>query len=152
MTGYTTARRIMATVAPHSVVKIDEIPELVYEEDPGEAVWKPVRIHLGIRAFGTNAYVSRLAGDDLIEKHSEVEDSGTRHEELYVVLKGRATFTIGDEEVDAEAGTLVYVPDPETTRGAVAREDGTTVICFGGTPGEAFTVSPWEQKYEGRAG
>ena len=137
--------------APYAVVHIDEIPELEYEEDPGEAAWKPVRIHLGIRAFGTNAYVARRAGDQVIGEHSETEESGTRHEELYVVVSGLATFTIGGEEVEAPAGTLVYVPDPDTHRGAVVNEDGTTVICFGGTPGEAFTVSPWEQKYEARA-
>ena len=140
----------MSDAAPYAVARIDEIPELEYEEDPGEADWKPVRIHLGIKAFGTNAYVARRAGDQVVGEHSETEESGTRHEELYVVINGRATFTIGGEEVDAEAGTLVYVPDPETMRGALAREDGTTVICFGGTPGEAFTVSPWEQKYETR--
>jgi hypothetical protein len=141
----------MSDAAPYAVARIDEIPGLEYEEDPGEADWKPVRIHLGIKAFGTNAYVARRAGEQVVGEHSETEESGTRHEELYVVINGRATFTIGGEEVDAEAGTLVYVPDPETMRGAVAREDGTTVICFGGTPGEAFTVSPWEQKYEARA-
>jgi hypothetical protein len=49
--------------------------------------------------------------------------------------------------VKAPAGTFVYVPDPGSIRSAVANEAGTTILCLGGTPGEAFGVSPWEQKY-----
>lgn len=138
--------------APYTVVPISEIPEVEYEREEGEAEWKPVRIHLGITSFGTNAYVARTAGEQVVGEHTEVGHSGTQHEELYVVVSGRAAFTIAGEEIEAPAGTLVHVPDPETTRGAVAREDGTTVICFGGTPGEAFTVSPWEREYETHVG
>lgn len=127
---------------------ISDIPALVYEEDPGEAEWKPVRIHFGIRAFGTNAYVARRSGDEVIGEHTETDESGTRHEELYCVLTGHATFTIDGEEAEAPAGTFVYVPDPAASRRAVAREAGTTVLCLGGTPGEAFAVSPWERRYD----
>ena len=127
---------------------ISDIPSLVYEEEPGEADWKPVRIHFGIRAFGTNAYVVRRSGDEVIGEHTETDESGTRHEELYYVVAGHATFTVEGEEVDAPAGTFVYVRDPDANRGAVAREDETTILCFGGTPGEAFAVSPWERKYD----
>jgi hypothetical protein len=132
----------------YEAVHISEIPELLYEQDPVRASWRPVRIHFGIRSFGTNAYVARAAGDRLFGEHTETD---TRHEELYVVASGRATFSLGGEEVDARAGTFVYVPGPETMRSAVAREAGTTVLCFGGTPGEAFEVSPWEQEYEAQA-
>lgn len=134
-------------MAGYEAIHVKDIPGLVYEEEPGEADWKPIRIHFGIQSFGTNAYVARAAGDTVIGEHSEVEESGTRHEELYVVASGRATFTVGGEDVDAPAGTLLYVRDPGVTRAAVAQEAGTTVLCFGGTPGEAFSVSPWEQKY-----
>jgi tetratricopeptide (TPR) repeat protein len=66
-----------------------------------------------------------------------------RHEELYVVASGRARFTVDGDELDAPRGTFVFV-EPESKRGAIAEEDGTTVLVFGGTPGEAFKVSPWE--------
>ncbi|MGH3093180.1 MAG: hypothetical protein ACRDOG_12765 [Gaiellaceae bacterium] len=131
-----------------SSAHISDIPSLVYEEDPGEAAWKPVRIHFGIRAFGTNAYVGRRSGEEVIGEHTETDESGTRHEELYYVVTGHATFTVDGEQVDAPAGTFVYVRDPDASRGAVAREAGTTVLCLGGTPGEAFAVSPWERKYD----
>jgi oxalate decarboxylase/phosphoglucose isomerase-like protein (cupin superfamily) len=127
---------------------ISDISPLVYEEDPGEAEWKPVRIHFGIRAFGSNAYVARRSGDEVIGEHTETDESGTRHEELYYVIAGHATFTVDGDEVDAPAGTFVYVRDPDASRRAVAHEPGTMVLCLGGTPGEAFAVSPWERKYD----
>ena len=59
----------------------------------------PVRYTLGYRAAGVNAWKAD-AGGQLIPPHSE--DSG--NEELYVVVSGRATFTVGDETTDAPAG------------------------------------------------
>jgi len=132
--------------APYEVARIDEIQPF-NEPETGCAVWRPVRARLGIGSFGTNAFVAAAAGDELIEEHSETAESGTKHEELYFVAAGAATFTIGGDTVDAGAGTFVYVPDPEARRSAVAGEPGTTVLVFGGEPGEAFTVSSWEQKY-----
>lgn len=139
-------------MASYEVIHLSGIPDPAPEKVPGEPDWHPVRIHFGIQSFGTNAYVARASGDRLVEEHSEREESGTQHEELYVVAAGHAVFTVEGEEVDAPAGTLVYVPDPDALRSAIAREPGTTVLCFGGTPGEAFSVSPWEQKYEAHAG
>ena len=62
---------------------------------------------------------------------------------MYVVLRGRATFTLGDDEVDAPAGTLIFVR-PGTKRGAIAAEDGTAVVAIGAKPGVVFEPSPWE--------
>lgn len=83
----------------------------------------------------------------IVGEHTELEESGSRHEELYYVASGRARFTVDGEEVDAPAGTFVHVRAPGATRGAVAREAGTTSLCVGGEPGAAFAVSPWERRY-----
>jgi tetratricopeptide (TPR) repeat protein len=64
------------------------------------------------------------------------------------VVEGHATFTVDGGEVDAPAGTLVYVGDPATRRTAVAVEAGTTVVVAGARPGAAFEVSPWEETWE----
>ena len=53
------------------------------------------------------------------------------------------------DEIDAPAGTFVFVRDPAAKRGAVAEEPETTVVAVGGRVGEAFTPSPWERS--GRA-
>jgi quercetin dioxygenase-like cupin family protein len=128
-----------------NVAHLDEI-EPIAEPDPGEGVWKPVRHRLGIDAFGVNAWVAREPGDLVIEEHAE-----DAHEELYLVLSGRATFTVDGETVDAPAGTLLHVRAPGVNRKGVGEEAGTTVLAIGATPGEAFEVSPWEQKWVDRA-
>jgi hypothetical protein len=127
-----------------SSVRVDEIPNA---GEPDEPLWRPVRHHLGIHAFGINAWTAREAGDEVIEEHVEAQASPTRHEELYFVTTGRATFTVDDEDVDAAAGTFVFVPDPESKRRAVAVEPGTTVLSIGAAPGEVYTVSDWERRH-----
>jgi len=132
---------------PYEAIHIDEMPEPDYEKQPGDTDWRPIRIHFGITSFGVNAFTAQK-GDTVVVEHRETEESGTRHEELYFVASGEATFTIEGDEVAAPAGTLLYIPDPEALRSAVALADGTTVLCLGGTPGEAFEVSEWERKYD----
>jgi tetratricopeptide (TPR) repeat protein len=104
-----------------------------------------LRRHFGIQAFGTSAYRSVEPGQ-LISEHDE---AGFRiglsdQEELYVVVSGRATFTVNGERVDAPAGSVVFVRDPAAERGAVAEEAGTIVLALGGKPGEAFLPLPEE--------
>jgi hypothetical protein len=106
--------------------------------------WRPVRRRLGIEAFGVNAYTADEAGQEVVEHHDETGTGAGKHEELYVVVRGRATFTLNDEKVDAPSGTFVFVRDRAVRRGAYADEPGTTVLALGGKPGEAFQVSPWE--------
>jgi quercetin dioxygenase-like cupin family protein len=106
----------------------------------GTLVWKPVRRTLGVTAFGINAYRAESAGDEVVEEHTE-EQLG--HEEVYVVVSGHATFTVDGEEVDAPAGTLVYLDDVAEKRHAVAKEAGTTVLAVGGVPG-THEASAWE--------
>jgi mannose-6-phosphate isomerase-like protein (cupin superfamily) len=132
---------------PPRSVHLDELDAI---PGPGTLTWHPVRAHLGIRAFGCNAYsaqpappAKRVVGDDVIEPH--VESAEYNHEELYFVARGRATFRLDDEEIDAPAGTYVFVPDTATHRHAVAAEPGTTVLSFGGPP--TFTPTAWEWYY-----
>jgi quercetin dioxygenase-like cupin family protein len=110
---------------------------------------KPVRRHFGIEAFGANARVAREAGEVLVMPHDERAGGpwGTEgHEELYAVLRGHATFTLDGQEVDAPAGTLLFVRDPAVERSAVAAEPDTAILAVGGPPGAAFRVAPWEQR------
>ena len=107
----------------------------------GTLLWRPIRRTLDIGAFGINAYVAREAGSDVVEEHTE---SALGHEEVYVVLRGRATFTLDDETLDAPAGTVVFIRDPAVKRHARAEEAGTQVLAIGGPRGEAFEPSPWE--------
>jgi quercetin dioxygenase-like cupin family protein len=138
----------MSSAEPFVAVHIDAVPPGA-ERGPGIAELKPVRRHLGIEAFGANARVAREAGEVLVMAHDERANGpfGTAgHEELYVVLRGRATFTVDGREVDAPAGTLVFVRDPGLERSAVAVEPDTAVLAVGGAPGVAYRVAAWEQR------
>ncbi len=106
--------------------------------------WLPLRHTLGVQAFGLNAYTGPAAGDEVIEDHTE---GGSGHEELYVVLTGRARFALDGEALDAPAGTLVFLPDPGVRRHAVAEEAGTTILAVGAKPGEGYRVSAWEWRF-----
>jgi tetratricopeptide (TPR) repeat protein len=106
--------------------------------------WRPVRRRFDIQAFGVNAYTAEETGQRVVEEHRE--EGG--HEELYVVIRGRATFTLEGDEHDAPAGTLVHCP-PGTLRGAVAAAPGTTVLGIGAKPGEVFQPSGWEWTFAG---
>jgi mannose-6-phosphate isomerase-like protein (cupin superfamily) len=121
----------------YEIARVDDLD--VMPVNNGEFVWRPVRRRFGISAFGSNAYSAEKAGQRVIEEHFERDG----HEELYVVLRGRATFTLGDDEVDAGPGTLVFLR-PGTRRGAIAAEDDTFILAVGAKPGVVFEPSPWE--------
>jgi tetratricopeptide (TPR) repeat protein len=63
---------------------------------------------------------------------------------VYVVIGGSARFTVAGDEFDAQVGTVVFIRDPAVKRGAVATEADSTALAVGGTPGQAYEVSPWE--------
>ena len=115
---------------------------------PGTLQWAPLREHFDVGAFGINAYVAASAGQDLVERHTE---EVRQHEEAYIVLSGRARFTLDGELTDAPAGTVVFVRDPAVERSAVAAEPGTTVLAVGARPGVAYAPGPWEPIYLARA-
>ena len=131
----------MAVAAAH----LDDIA--VVPGDPGEGDWRPVRNHLGVDAFGVNAFVASAAGDRIIEEHDEVGD-GAPHRELYFVAAAaeRVTFEVDGEKVEAPAGTFVYIADPTARRSAIAGAAGDTVLAIGAPAGAPFEVSAWERR------
>ena len=106
----------------------------------GTLRWTPLRKHFGITAFGISAYTAAEVGQDVVEEHDE---QALGHEELYVVVSGRATFVLDGEERDVPAGSVVFLSDPKVKRYARAEEPGTTVLAIGGKPG-VHEVSAWE--------
>jgi hypothetical protein len=131
-----------ATEKAYQVVTLEGI-------EPGNEVEGRVRLAVGreldVQAFGVNAF--RAVADDghVVREHDEIGLASEGQQELYVVLKGGATFNIDGERVEAPAGSVVFVRDPAAKRSAVATEAGTTVLAIGGTPGQAYRVQPPEQ-------
>lgn len=122
----------------YEVARLDEIEEV----SDGRAPWRPVRHQLGIQSFGVNTWTAKEAGDRIINEHDEAEEHD-RQDELYLVHSGRARFEVGGENVDAPAGTFVFVR-PGVKRTAFAEEAGTTVVAVGAVAGKAYEASGWE--------
>jgi hypothetical protein len=136
--------------APYGSVRLVDV-ETLAEVAPGnpninDGAFHLVRRHFDLRAFGVNAATGN-AGDEMIEEHHEADDEENEtngHEELFVVMTGHALFTVDGEEIDAPAGTIVFVRDPALLRAARATADDTTIFMVGGPAGVAFAVSRWE--------
>lgn len=124
-------------------MNVAHIDELEAVELPDEFVWRPVRRHFDIRAFGTNVYTPGPGGR-VIEEHTE---QTYRHQEIYLVLRGQVRFTVDGDEHELGPGQLVFVRDPSLRRGAVALTDDAAVLAVGGKPGEAHKVSAWEYAF-----
>jgi hypothetical protein len=125
----------------YEILSIDDL-----DRHPGAThdapVLLPLRRRIGFRPFGVNCWMPQAAGGHVIERHYERDGD----EELYVVVRGRATFTVGDETFDATAGTFVHVA-PGTLREAIADDEGTVVLALGAEPGKAWEPAPWEDFY-----
>jgi tetratricopeptide (TPR) repeat protein len=123
-----------------NLVHIDELDAI---EMPEGFVWRPVRRRFGIGAFGTNAYTPGASGQ-IVEEHTE---QVLGHEELYLVLRGRVRFTVGDDEHELGPGQLVHLRDPSLRRAGVALTDDAAVLAVGGKPGAPHEVSAWEYTF-----
>jgi tetratricopeptide (TPR) repeat protein len=135
-----------ATEKAYVVAKLDELepaPILAPGATDDGRQRFDIRRRFGITSFGTNAY--RAPSEvDVIREHDEVGPLGAAgQEELYIVLNGAATFEIDGDAVEATAGSLVLV-QPTAKRKATAKDDGTTILAIGGTPGKAYEPAPEE--------
>jgi mannose-6-phosphate isomerase-like protein (cupin superfamily) len=129
--------------AKYTVAHIDDLT-VEPDDDFPTVEWKPVRRYFGIGSFGCNLARGSRAGDVLTHDHTETDEAGTRHEELFLIVSGRATYRVDGDEIDAPAGTFLYVPDPATMRGVVAQEPGTVMLAIGAEPGAVFKPSDWD--------
>jgi hypothetical protein len=125
-------------------VSLEQIPRAAGAERG--ANWYPLQHAFGLTAFGANVFVADEQGTCLINRHDERESG---QEELYLVVLGRAGFTIAGEQVEAPAVTAVAVRDPSLTRSAAALEPGTILLALGGVPQDGFRSTWMEEHFEG---
>jgi hypothetical protein len=121
----------------YEILSLDDLERIPYRGS-GE-ILRPLRRHLGFQPFGVNVWSAEATGDKLIPPHEE--DSG--HEELYVVVRGTARFTLDEETFDAPAGTLVHAL-AGTFRTATAAAPRTMIFVAGATAGKAYVPFNWE--------
>jgi hypothetical protein len=121
----------------YELLSLDDLNKVPYRGS-GETL-RPLRRRLGFRPFGLNVWSAEKTGDKLVPPHEE--DSG--HEELYVVTRGTALFTLDEETFSAPVGTLIHAK-PGQFRSATAAEDGTMILVAGAKEGEPFVPGGWE--------
>ena len=125
-------------------LRVDEVPPIkvarraAVEADPPHARDRGVR-HERVHGARTPATTSSSA----------TARRRLRHEEVYVVLSGRATLRARRRDARRSApGRSCSSATPTVRRYATAAEPGTTVLAVGGKPGEAYTPSAWEWYFE----
>jgi tetratricopeptide (TPR) repeat protein len=107
-------------------------------------VWHPVRLRLGIEAFGMNVYTAEAVGKQIVEEHDE---SSLGHQEVYVVVRGRVAFTVDGQTFDAPPGTIVFIREPTLRRVGVAQTEDALVLAVGNAAGRAYEPSAWENTF-----
>jgi hypothetical protein len=118
------------------VKRLDDVP-LVPTDDPDDFDWYPLQHHFGLRAFGVNAF----GGDEGIELVAEHDELQSGQEELYLVVRGAARFTLNGDDHEAPAVSVIAVPDPGVTRAAVATGKDTIVLVVGGPADSGFATT-----------
>jgi quercetin dioxygenase-like cupin family protein len=122
------------------------LPQEAHETGRDQAFFRVGRT-LDASAFGVGASYQAKAGEAVVSEHDELGPGADRHEELYVVVQGSATFTVDDEEIDAPQGTVIFVK-PEATRKALATSEETIVLAVGARPGQVYRHSPAAELFE----
>ncbi len=119
-------------------VHVDEVEQVDWRRTG--ISWRPLRRVLGADIVGIAAFTADRQGQIIVEPHTEVDD-GRSQQEIYLVLRGRARFTIDGADIEASAGTLLRV-DAQAHREAIAIDAGTAVVALGGE--SIFDPSPSE--------
>jgi mannose-6-phosphate isomerase-like protein (cupin superfamily) len=132
------------------VATIEEVPANPPTDDPAfwsewtddrefGTGWHSLREHFGIHAFGVNANTA-AAGRELVAEHEETQFAA--HEELYVVVRGRARFECDGSDLEIAQGQALHVA-PEVRRRAVALETPTVLLMVGGVPARPYEAPDW---------
>jgi quercetin dioxygenase-like cupin family protein len=107
--------------------------------------WQPLNGPLELTAFGINS-IACEPGEHFDISHDEAD---TGQQEAYVVISGRAEFTIGGETTEAGPGQVVSAPDPSAVRSYRALAPGTRLVCVGAAPTGPQPFGEWITAGEG---
>lgn len=133
-------------IAEQTSYRVLSLPEQARGGDD-DRVRIGLRRDLDIGAFGANAIFQAEAGGEVIGEHDELGPGADGHEELYAVVQGSATFTVDGDEIDAQHGTVVFVP-PGAMRKAVAATEETIALAVGGRRGKAYRLPPGAELHD----
>jgi uncharacterized cupin superfamily protein len=116
----------------YSVVNVDEIEG----SGPGGAVHF-VRRELGVEAFGINFFELPPGAEG-----KEHDEAGSSQEEVSVVVRGSGHWRVDGVDVPVREGSVIRF-DPETTRCAVAGNEGLAFFSVGARRGSYDARGPF---------
>jgi uncharacterized cupin superfamily protein len=95
--------------------------------------FRRVRAGLGVSSFGL-ALMDFPPGFTQYPEHDHGPDG---QEEVYAVLDGKATLTVGGEDYELEPGMFARV-GPEEARKISTGDEGARVLAIGASPGKIY--------------
>lgn len=111
----------------YTLKRIDELQSI------HDGIVKLAGAELGVQSFGMQV-LDFPAGFAHYPEHDHSEDG---QEEVYVVLRGSAEFTVDGESVQLNTGGMLRVP-AESRRRLQPGPDGVRILAIGCTPGSAY--------------
>ena len=117
---------------------------VVKHEDELEAkyggAFKLIRHGLGVTSFGIQL-LNLPANADGYPEHDHAAEG---QEEVYTALEGSGELTAAGETIALEPGVWVLVA-PDETRKVITEDQPLKLLVIGGTPGQAFEISPFSE-------
>jgi uncharacterized cupin superfamily protein len=95
--------------------------------------FRRVRAGLGVSSFGL-ALMDFPPGFSQYPEHDHGPDG---QEEVYAVLDGKATLTVGGEDYELEPGVFARV-GPQEARKISTGDEGARVLAIGASPGRIY--------------
>jgi quercetin dioxygenase-like cupin family protein len=102
-----------------------------------------VRAGLGVTSFGMQ--VLRFPAN--VDRYPEHDHTSDGQEEVYSVLEGEATLSVGDESWPLTPGVFARV-GPSVKRRLATGETPATILVLGGVPGQAFEITQFTEEGE----
>ena len=103
--------------------------------------FRRVRAGLGVSSFGL-ALMDFPPGFTRYPEHDHGPDG---QEEVYLVLDGEATLTVGGEDYELEAGVFARV-GPQEARKISTGEEGARVLAIGASPGKVYEAPEFTEE------
>ena len=100
-----------------------------------------VRAGLGVSSFGMQV----LELPPKFSMYPAHDHSHDQQEEVYLVLAGRATLQVGEEEFALEPGVFARV-GPGQRRKLLTADEGARILCIGAAPGKVYEAPEWTEE------
>lgn len=117
------------------MANVNDIPPM---EESFTKGWHSLRWYFGIKGFGVNA-ITRDKGEWLTKDHDELE---TGQQELFIILEGKAEFTLDGQKVVSRRGSMIAV-EPEVKRSADSLATPTTMLIIGAPADKKYIPPNW---------